>query len=409
VDIVDSMVVKFYAETHKPMYWFPAADQNMFASLTAWFSPDKGLQRAKEWLSCIESAEQTGVPADVEQIKALRNVLEQKIPVDVGAQTKTDAQITSLVLHFMKTLHEGDCTFAYDQITTDNDRLYITRLLNAGFRSPVKDIVSSLECTDHDYGVYARYFRDSLQPGDTLKRKTILGAMQYRRFLSVYQGAEYVLINIPQQEAAYVRNNVPVMNMRVVLGKPRTPTPTIASYIASITTFPQWNVPRGIAVEEMLPKVQKDENYLEQNNFEVVDAQGRAVEESELNWRDYTAQNFPYYFRQESGPDNALGLLKFNLQNPFSIFLHGTSNQGAFSRESRFLSHGCIRLENPYALADSLLRGKLDVGALKGDTDEKEPAIRALPNKIPVFIIYQPVKIEGDSVLFLKDEYGLIQ
>ena len=102
-------------------------------------------------------------------------------------------------------------------------------------------------------------------------------------------------------------------------------------------------------------------------------------------------------------------MLKFNLQNPFSIFLHGTSNQSVFSKDFRFLSHGCIRLENPYALADSLLRGTLDVGALKADTMVREPTIIWLPEKIPVFIIYQPVTIEGDRVVFLKDEYSLIQ
>ena len=197
--------------------------------------------------------------------------------------------------------------------------------------------------------------------------------------------------------------------MRSVVGKKKNPTPTIASYITDIVTFPYWNVPFSIASKELLPKVQKNESYLERNNFEVVDSKGIVVDDSNLNWADYTEKNFPYFFRESTGPNNSLGVLKFNLGNPFSIYLHDTNSKAAFAKDYRFLSHGCIRLEKPVELADLLTKGKIDVYALKtGKKDTESKTIR-LAQKVPVFIVYMPVTVKGKQVTFLKDVYGLIK
>ena len=197
--------------------------------------------------------------------------------------------------------------------------------------------------------------------------------------------------------------------MKTVVGKKSKPTPTIASYITNIITFPHWNVPHSIAVRELLPKVQKNENYLEQQNFEVVDANGNVVEDSELNWKDYSENNFPYFFRQSTGSGNALGVLKFNFQNPYSIFLHATSWQGVFSKDYRFLSHGCVRMEKPFELAGAMLRGKIDIKKLKSGKKNTESKSIKLPHKVPVFIVYMPVKVDGKKVTFLNDVYSQIK
>ncbi len=197
--------------------------------------------------------------------------------------------------------------------------------------------------------------------------------------------------------------------MKSVVGKKKNSTPTIASYITDIVTFPFWNVPFSIASKELLPKVQKDESYLERNNFEVVDGKGNIVDDSDLNWADYTEKNFPYFFRESTGPNNSLGVLKFNLQNPFSIYLHDTNWKGAFAKDFRFLSHGCVRLEKPVELAELLVGDKIDTGALKSGKKDTESKTIMLVQKIPVFIIYLPVTVEGQKVTFLKDVYGLIR
>ncbi len=179
--------------------------------------------------------------------------------------------------------------------------------------------------------------------------------------------------------------------------------------MTNIVTFPHWNVPHTIGVKEILPKVQWNDNYLEQNSYDVINGRGKLVDESTVNWKSYNANNFPYYFRQATGPRNAMGVIKFNLQNPFDIFLHSTSSPAAFAKDLRFLSHGCIRLEKPLDLAKVLLPDKIDIKKLRSGKKNTVSETIRLPNKIPVFIIYQPVTVVGDKVAFLQDSYGLIK
>jgi len=405
----DSLVIKFYAEAHQDLYWFLPQHQNWFSSVVNRLLSGKGLKTANQWLTHIESADSLGIIVNKEQISRIRAVLSSKTEIDPATKAKTDTLLTDVVLHFIKNLQQGNCRFDYDEISVNRDSLYISQLLKLNFTNSVSNIIAKLDCKDHNYQVYKKFLRDSVFATDSLKRKTIILAMNYRRFLSMNYQSECIVINIPEAEAEYYKNNVLAIKMRTVVGKKTKQTPTIASYITSITTFPEWNVPHQIAVDDILPKVQKDENYLEQNNYDVVDANGNEVDDSELNWNHFTKRNFPYFFRQSSGSDNALGVVKFDLKDPFSIFLHGTSNQKTFSRDYRFLSHGCIRMEKPFELADSLLRGKLDIKGLEAGTTDKKPGIIMLHDKMPVFILYMPVRIDGEKVTFLKDEYGLIK
>ena len=300
--------------------------------------------------------------------------------------------------------------FEYDGLSSQlSDSVYIHLLMNSKNKGPVSNIISKLDCQDHDYQVLKKYLKDSIMVTDSLKYKKIAMAMSYLRYLSVNKQSEYIVVNIPETEARYYQKDQLSLKMKIVVGKKKNPTPTIASYITDIVTFPYWNVPFSIASKELLPKVQKDESYLERNNFEVVDAKGNVVDDSDLNWDSYTEKTFPYFFRESTGPNNSLGVLKFYLQNPFSIYLHDTNSKGAFAKDYRFLSHGCIRLEKPIALADLLTRGKIDERELKtGKKDTGSKTIR-LDRKVQVFIVYMPVTVDGQKVIFLTDIYDLVK
>jgi murein L,D-transpeptidase YcbB/YkuD len=218
-----------------------------------------------------------------------------------------------------------------------------------------------------------------------------------------------ILVNIPDAYAVYYRDKLPTVKMKVVPGKKDDQTPPMASYITSIIIFPPWKVPQSIAVNEILPKVQEDTGYLQKNNFVVVDAKENEVDPSELKWEEYDKDNFPYFFRQLPGPDNSLGVIKFNLKNPFNIYLHATSWQGAFQQESRFISHGCIRLERPFDLANAILRGEIEREELAKVKDNIETKEYQIKKKIPTYLIYMPDVVKGRRVVLLNDVYGLIQ
>lgn len=390
----DSMVQKFYTINHQHLFWL---------------SSRKNIKRASDWLNMIESADNSGLVPNKLQTNKIRAALRSHNTLNKIYKEQTDREITGFVLSFLKVLQQGNIVFDYDEFSIPRDTVYVYQLLNSKPGESVSKIVERLECKDHDYMVLKKYLHDSINVTDTLKYKEVLLAMNYRRYLTLNYLSEYIIVNIPAAEAVYYQNNLPVLKMRTVVGKKKTPTPLIASYITSIVTFPYWNVPRTIAVDEILPKVQKDENYLEQKNFDVVDDKGNIIEDSALNWKDFNAKTFPYYFRQSTGADNDLGVLKFNLQNPFSIFLHSTGLQSAFTRDFRFLSHGCIRLEKPFDLANALLRGNIDIEELKkGKSNTKSNTIM-IPYKIPTFIIYMPVQVAGEKITFLRDVYGLVK
>lgn len=390
----DSITQTFYQNNNQQIFWF---------------SSRINVKRASEWMAIIESAGKFGIEEDTNRIGKMRGSLAGYRRMDALDKKQADWLMTSMVLNVIRTLQEGKIVFDYDEIKVSRDIEYVMQLLNAKPREHASDMVARLDCKDSDYLVLKKYLLDSISKQDAFKYKEIVLAMNYRRYLSVVNHPEYILVNLPETQGVYYRNNLPVLKMRVVAGKKKSPTPLIAAYVTSIVTFPFWNVPHTVAVDELLPKVQKDENYLEQNNFDIVDAKGNVVEESDLKWKDYNARNFPYYFRQSSGADNSLGVLKFNLQNPFSIFLHSTSVQSAFTRDMRFLSHGCIRLEKPFELAIALLRGNIDIAELKGGKKNTVSNTIPLPVKIPVFIIYSPVVVDDKKVTFLPDVYGLIK
>jgi len=385
---------KFYATNNNSLFWF---------------SSNKDIKKATKWLTALETSKRYGIALDKVKIDKIRTLLSNNNRIDIAIKEKADQQLTELVLSFMKELQEGNIHFDYDEVLTPSDSVYIYQLLESKNEKSVSKIISGLDCKDQDYMAYKNFLNYFPQEVDSQKQKSVIIAMNYRRYLSKNQRSEQIIVNIPEAVARYYLNDSVSIEMLAVVGKKSSPTPTIASYLTSIVTFPSWNVPHSIAVKELLPKAQKNENYLEQNNFEVVDAKGVLIEDSELNWKNYNEKNFPYYFKQSTGSDNALGVLKFNFQNPFSIFLHSTSWQGVFKKENRFLSHGCIRLEKPIDLTDALLRGKLDLEELKSGKKDTESNKIELAIKIPVFIIYSPAIIVNDMVTFLPDAYSLVK
>lgn len=390
----ESLVQKFYAVQHDSIYWFSSGER---------------AERAIEWLSEIKLYEYEGFAITSDSINQLVTVLSQRIKLDPVVKSKADQQITALILDFIKFLQQGNIVFDFDEVSVHRDSVYLTQFLNLPNDKPVSQLVAELNCKDPDYLVLKKYLNDSINVTDTLRYKTVVLGMNYRKYLTVNRQPEYILVNIPIAEVEYYKNNELVLKMRSVMGKKQKPTPTIASYLTSIVTFPFWNVPRGIGVKEILPKVQKDEAYLEQHNFDVVDSKGNVLNDSDLHWKSYNTKNFPYYFRQSTGSDNSLGVLKFNMNNPYSIFLHATSYQGSFASDFRYLSHGCVRLEKPFALADALMRGNLNLEELKRGKANTRPTTLTLPDSLPVFIIYMPVRVEGNQVALLDDVYGLVK
>lgn len=167
---------------------------------------------------------------------------------------------------------------------------------------------------------------------------------------------KYAFINIPAFWLTVYEKDTVVMQSAIVCGKPENQTPILKSKIDHMLIYPYWNVPISIATKEILPAVQRDTSYIRKKNFEVLGAKDKVLDYTKIPWKKYTKDYLPVRFRQRIGEENSLGVVKFNFNNPFGVYLHDTNSKRYFKTSSRAQSHGCIRLENFIDFADFLIR-----------------------------------------------------
>jgi murein L,D-transpeptidase YcbB/YkuD len=214
-------------------------------------------------------------------------------------------------------------------------------------------------------------------------------ALERYRWLPLDFPQPPVLVNIPEFKLRTLRRaEGGFLTMNVVVGRAyRHKTPVFANEMRYVIFHPYWNVPPSIAQAELWPKQARDPSYLASHGFEVVDGE----------------------IRQKPGPKNALGPVKFVFPNSYNVYLHGTPAVSLFSRARRDFSHGCIRVEDPVALAAWVLRDK------PGWTLDRIRAVIAgsqtiqvnLDKPIPVLILYSTAVVEPDGeVHFFDDIYG---
>jgi murein L,D-transpeptidase YcbB/YkuD len=221
-----------------------------------------------------------------------------------------------------------------------------------------------------------------------------------------------ILVNIPEFVLrAYDAPGKLALMMRVVVGRAlRTQTPVLEEDMKYLVFWPYWNVPPSILRGEIIPKTAKDPAYIQKGNFEVTSYSGQVVTDGVVS-DELLAQlrAGKLMVRQKPGPKNALGLIKFIFPNDQNVYLHSTPSQSLFSESRRDFSHGCIRVEDPKALAVWVLRNnpgwtreRIDA-AFKA---EKEQQVN-LKSQIPVLIVYgTAIAKENGQVFFFDDIYG---
>lgn len=232
------------------------------------------------------------------------------------------------------------------------------------------------------------------------------------RFLNAWQYPTYLWVNIPSAEFSMIEAQTKTLSMRVIVGNPKTPTPSLMSTIKQCIFFPYWFVPSSITIKEMLPQIQKDINYLSNNSIQVLDQKWNVIDETTLPWSSFNAKNFPYKLRQVAGCDNSLGIVKFDFDNPFTVYLHDTNAKKLFQKNSRWLSHGCIRLEKPTELAEKLIGNSSLIHKLVAqqyEPDLKPIYFQVQPN-VPLLISYlcSGINEKGD-LIFYSDVYQKVR
>lgn len=224
--------------------------------------------------------------------------------------------------------------------------------------------------------------------------------------------SKHIKLNIPEYTLRlYLDDTLRSVN-RVIVGKTDTRTPELSAKINQIVIYPYWVVPQSIASKEILPLVKKNVNYLAKNNFKIF-RKDIEVDPRSVNWASIKQNTFPYKLRQEFGPTNSLGILKFEFYNKYGVYLHDTPSKNLFNNDIRAFSHGCMRLQNPIDLAkmildkDSIHRKRNKITSLEMDSlfELKKNYRINLRDPVPIFIEYKTVTFSEKMLIFHPDIY----
>lgn len=231
----------------------------------------------------------------------------------------------------------------------------------------------------------------------------------YRWLHCLTQNQSVIVVNIPAAYLKVYKNDLPVLEMRMIVGKRSTPTPTLASTVNEVILYPYWHVPHSIAVKELLPVIKRNPGYIDAGNYQVLDRNGNIVNPYTISWHRLSAAYFPYLIRQSTGCDNALGLLKLNFYSPFGVYLHDTPGKNLFSMNKRYFSHGCMRMEKPMELGHLVLKNNavaIDTLEQKGCLRNQSPVMVHADEHMPVIVWYNPAGTDAAGELcFYEDVY----
>lgn len=201
-------------------------------------------------------------------------------------------------------------------------------------------------------------------------------SMERFRWTNYSDSSRYILVNIPDFRLHVFENGREQFEIKVCTGKKKPAnyyerlklynktkrnrpdnweTPQISGEVSYLVLNPTWTVPPSIVKEEIFSESLKDSSYLQRKNFKVF-RNGKPVNLADVDLKKYSPNKIPYSFVQDPGLGNALGKIKFMFINKFGVYLHDTPTRGPFSRSYRAVSHGCVRVEKPFQLAEFLLR-----------------------------------------------------
>jgi len=227
---------------------------------------------------------------------------------------------------------------------------------------------------------------------------------------------KYIWVNLPGYYLWVVQNDTIVLESKVICGKPETRTPLLNSAITDMITYPTWTVPTSIIAKQYLPKLKNNPGYLAKLGLRLVNAKGETVDAYSVNWNKYS-RGIPFKVMQASGDDNALGVFKFNFNNPYAVYLHDTNQRYLFKNASRALSHGCVRVQEWEKLAFYIIRNdsmsipgsdslRYNTDSVKNWIARKERHRIDVKNNIPIFIRYFSCEGKEGKIKFYDDIYG---
>lgn len=327
---------------------------------------------------------------------------------------ESDRKFTESFIDFIRDVYNGadiNRQISNDEVSgkynASADSFILSWLCGLNSYTDIRSYLRALEPGDSVYSIIKQELRLQLDSGNTAKVKSLSLYINAYRWIKHFHFGKYIVANIPAAYLSAYNNGRLELGMKIVVGKPTTRTPRFATWCDKVILYPYWNVPRSIAVKELLPVFKRSPERVTRMNMQIIGRNGKQVDPHTLNWASFTRSNFPYTIRQCTGCDNSLGVVKFNLTDPFDVYMHDTNFKIAFGSAKRYYSHGCIRVEQPIELGNYLLDNKIDSNFLKACLKGQQPVVNDIIQPVPVFVVYLTADVVNGMVEYYKDIYHL--
>lgn len=350
----------------------------------------------------------------IEELKALINGLSNKEAINNLKMAY--ANIVAAELLIAESLTNYSFALQYGQV---NPRKILPRYYIPIKRPDSTAFIKVLLTPD------LKYHLDSIQPSKPLYKKlqqdiligsnkkngaNLIANMERLRWKYSIDSSRMVYVNIPAFQLKVFKDRQVVNSMKVVVGKADGhETPMLSSMIHSVQVNPIWHIPTSIATKEILVQAQADKFYLANHGIDVYYKGEKYENADSIEWSGYNKENLPYTFKQRPGNTNSLGLIKFLFKNGSSVYLHDTPVKATFNRSMRAASHGCVRVEQPLALALNIFGEGDKYNTIKEEMGAIDPIAKTIKLKpqIPVILDYFTCAEKENKLLFYPDVYKL--
>ena len=288
---------------------------------------------------------------------------------------------------------------------------YLGRSVTRTFDPSMREAVERFQA-DHGLkidGIVGGKTLEELNASPEERLGAIIVAMERERWMNRDRGDRHIWVNLADFRAKIIVDGETYFETKSIIGKavPDRETPEFSDTMSHMVINPYWYVPRSITVKEYLPDMRR--NPYAHDQLQVINSKGQVVDRRR-GFSQFTASSFPYSMRQEPGPENALGLVKFMFPNEYAIYLHDTPAQSLFEENVRAFSHGCIRLEDPYEFGQALLTldGVADpAGTFNSHLDSGDNTRVDLNQPLAVHLVYRTaISKPSGGMEYRDDVYG---
>ena len=237
------------------------------------------------------------------------------------------------------------------------------------------------------------------------RKHQIIANLERWRWFSRPFPPNYIVINIPDYSLKLVENQNVTMTKRIVVGRNKRKTPVLSSVLQTIVFNPTWTVPPTILKEDFMPELIKDRNYLKNKGIGIYGPDTNEIDPKK--WDETRPRGYRYI--QKPGYNNALGVVKINFPNKYSVYLHDTDHRNLFERNFRSLSSGCVRIEKPLELVELLLENPKKYSPEKMDSiiATKKTLFIGITKRYAIYQWYWTAWCENDQLIFRDDIYNM--